>query len=102
MKRSVYILASSIMMLLLLTQCGEKPDADFSFEPLEPKVGDTVFFTNLSENGVRFNWNFGDGIYTSDENPTHVYNFEGTFVIDFVVHNGTKSDYKTASIRILD
>ena len=99
--KQVILLSISIAMIALLAHCSVKPKADFIFEPIDPKVGDTVVFINLSEDGVRYNWNFGDGVYSSDEDPQHVYRYEGTFIVDFVVHNGVRNDYKTQTITVL-
>ena len=32
---------------LIMTSCGKKPVADFTWEPKEPKAGQEVKFTNL-------------------------------------------------------
>ncbi len=41
----------------------------------------TVSFTNYSMNGTFFLWNFGDGITSTDSNPTHTYNSAGDYTI---------------------
>ena len=39
-----------------------------------------VNFTNQSDNAVNYNWNFGDGSNSSQENPTHVFSNLSTSV----------------------
>lgn len=58
---------------------GEMPIPQFTFEPAEPEVGQTVTFTNESVgNNLSYEWSFGDGNTSHDENPQHVFNNENT------------------------
>jgi gliding motility-associated-like protein len=51
----------------------------FLFDPVEPEVGQTVMFTNESEGlNIHYNWSFGDGSNSTEENPTHIYNSENS------------------------
>lgn len=48
--------------------------ASFSIDQNEGcEVPFTVNFTNLSINGVDFEWDFGDGTTSSELNPSHTY-----------------------------
>ncbi len=42
-------------------------------------VGDTVQFQNLSNGGVTYFWDFGDGYTSTDFQPTHVFDSAGTY-----------------------
>lgn len=44
-----------------------------------------VHFINLSEFGVSYEWNFGDGTVSNEENPTHVYYTAGTYNVTLTV-----------------
>ena len=45
-------------------------------------INDPIQFTNTATgNFVSVAWNFGDGIYSTDENPTHIYTAEGSYVV---------------------
>ncbi len=44
-----------------------------------------VSFTNQSTFGVSYEWNFGDGTTSTQENPTHVYYTAGTFNVTLTV-----------------
>ena len=48
-------------------------------------VGDPFSPVNNSLGGQNYNWNFGDGNNSAQENPSHVYNTEGNFVITLEV-----------------
>ena len=45
-------------------------------------INDPIQFTNTATGDfVSVAWNFGDGIYSTDENPTHIYTAEGSYVV---------------------
>lgn len=54
-----------------------KTEPAFSFET----SGRDVEFTNNSINSNSFYWDFGDGNLSIDENPTHTYEFDGTYYV---------------------
>ncbi len=65
----------------------ESPIADFTYVPLVPITNEPHVFTNRSVNAVRFNWNFGDGTGTEENNPTHLYKKSGTYNVCLVAYN---------------
>ena len=40
-----------------------------------------VYFTNLSQGGYFYNWNFGDGGASTNPNPTHTYTMPGVYYV---------------------
>ncbi|GAA4842564.1 S8 family serine peptidase [Algivirga pacifica] len=53
---------------------GAKPLADFDVTPRIVTLDKQVRFTNYSfGNNLTYEWNFGDGTISSEENPTHTY-----------------------------
>jgi len=67
---------------------GTPPVVDFSWSPLYPVVGQLVKFTDLSHdygNIVSWNWDFGNGKYSSSRNPTTRYNKAGSYVVKLKV-----------------
>jgi PKD repeat protein len=67
------------MILPLVVSCERNPVAGFYCNTVEPEVGQEVLFTNESHNAVDFEWDFGDGQASNDENPVHVYTGTGTY-----------------------
>jgi len=82
-----------LVALLLLTACSSdssssdsatKPVADFSFT----NDGSTFTFTNLSTNGTKYRWDFGDLYYPSSEkDPVYTYKIGGEIRVSLTVTN---------------
>lgn len=90
-----------------------KPEPTAKFSQLV--VGDTVFLSNNSENALWYEWDFGDGNTSTDENPKHIYTSNGTYkitlktigcggvdavneLVEIDFHTGTNSMVKRNSI----
>ena len=72
------------------------PDADFNVA-----VADlTATFSNNTSNGNSYSWDFGDGNSSSDENPTHTYNADGTYTVTLMATNGCGDDIFTRTVNI--
>ncbi len=64
----------------------------------------TVNFTNTSSNATSYNWSFGDGTYSTDENPTHIYTTDGDYTVTLVVSNicGSDTIQQTVHVEVLN
>ncbi|NLV26376.1 MAG: PKD domain-containing protein [Methanomicrobiales archaeon] len=62
----------------------------------EPRVGTAplrVTFTDLSENNpTSWEWNFGDGATSIEQNPVHEYKSAGKYTVSLTVKNSAGSD----------
>ena len=74
---------------------------------IEPSVrtacaGTEVNFTakNSSKNGS-YLWNFGDGSFSNQENPVHIYKKSGTFYVSLSVTNPNDGQISTIAMRDL-
>jgi PKD repeat protein len=76
---------------------NEDPFADFEFEVDE----NTVTFTNLSEFGTSYLWNFGDGNTSTQQNPVHTYDEDGTYVVKLTTTNICGFDMVQFNITIV-
>ena len=53
---------------------------------------DTIFsFSGNSNSGMHL-WDFGDGVTSQEENPTHTYETSGTFIVTHIISNECESD----------
>ncbi|HVP93641.1 MAG TPA: PKD domain-containing protein [Methanoregulaceae archaeon] len=72
--------------------------ADFTAKPLSGPNPLIVHFTDQSSGiPVSWNWNFGDGTTSSDQNPVHTYSSPGSFTVSLTAANNFGSDKKTRS-----
>ncbi|WP_165779177.1 PKD domain-containing protein [Brumimicrobium salinarum] len=89
-------------MIIFLIACSAKPEADFSWTRLERKAGEEVSFNNLSIDAKKYSWNLGNMSISDDDNPVHVYESAGEYIIDLTVSKGLRSDTKTKTIIITE
>jgi len=69
------------------------PDADFSSETTTVMEGDTIrFYDETTSNPQSWNWDFGDGNSSTDQNPEKVYSTAGTYTVSLEVSNTYGSD----------
>lgn len=69
-------------------------------------AGLTVTFTDtsadLEDSLVAWNWSFGDGSYSTAQNPEHTYAAEGTYSVTLVVRDGAGlTAHVTAEIEVV-
>jgi len=62
----------------------------------------SVTFTDTSTGGTpaEWLWEFGDGAYSTAQNPTHVYTSAGTRTVKLTVANARVSNSKTATVTV--
>src|SRR5690606_17143075 len=68
------------------------PEACFDITPDVGKVGEDIQFTNCSKNATHFVWTFGDGDFSTEREPRHVYRQKGSYEIRLLVGDDKNSD----------
>lgn len=66
-----------------VTLCGPPPVADFSYT----SIGTDATFSDLTNNGTQWSWDFGDGGTDTVQNPNHVYATGGTYTVCLIAGN---------------
>ncbi len=91
---------------------GNATIQDISLNPISPVAnftaaitsacGGAVDFTDLSGSSTSWLWNFGDGITSTQQNPTHIYTASGTYSIKLKISNcaGADSLIKTNFVTV--
>jgi PKD repeat protein len=82
---------------------GQALDADFTADPRSGPAPLTVSFTDLSTGDpTSWSWDFGDSRTSTTQNPTHVYDTEGTYTVSLTVSNdsGEDTEVKTNYITV--
>lgn len=78
-----------IIVTLFVVSCG-RPVAKFSFVGESATAPAKVTFENKSENAESYQWDFGDGNTSTEENPSHTYKSSGNFVVQLKAIKGGK------------
>ena len=74
--------------LFVLSSCG--PTSRFTYEQAEKKAPAPIEFTNDSKKAETFEWDFGDGNSSTDENPSHSYYLSGTYDVKLTAKKGSQ------------
>jgi len=79
-----------------LRPISEHTQAMFSTSNNDPNVS----FNNQSTKVQNYYWDFGDGVTSTDENPTHSYTSNGTFTVTMIAESPCDTDTTVSSIVI--
>jgi PKD repeat protein len=77
------------------------PIANFSHTAPNTK-GVPTQFTNLTEDGVTYEWDFGDGATSTEAHPTYTYQNAGTYEVRLTAFNGSNSHSVTQQLTITE
>jgi YVTN family beta-propeller protein len=75
--------------------------ANFSSNVTNGSAPLSVQFNDSSENATEWFWNFGDGIYSTKQNPAHIYSSAGAYTVNLTVSNGYKIASKSVIVTVL-
>jgi len=97
-----YVLAGSRLVMTIIDATAQgiaQPtprEATASFSTMSPNQGDAplkVTFSDDSRGAITlWNWSFGDGAYSSEQNPVHTYRANGTYNVTLTVSGPSVSD----------
>jgi S-formylglutathione hydrolase len=98
MKKTVYFILVATLCLASACCWWDLPDAGFTYSASKYEVGDTIYFQNISTNANTYEWDFGDGSTSIEENPVHIFNQTGKFKV--VLKATNKYGSKEASVSL--
>ena len=88
-------------VIALLTGCTKEPLAFFNVDATSSlKTGVPVKMVNYSVDANSYFWDFGDGITSTEENPTHIYSQAGVYNVTLTAKSGKKENVKTRVLNI--
>lgn len=70
--------------------------ADFSYA----QNGSKISITNTSQNALEYQWNFGDGNTSSEQNPLHDYAIDGIYTITLIASSSCGRDTMTIEVNV--
>jgi PKD repeat protein len=82
MKKAIPVLIFAL--IVLWAGCNKDDDNDETLAKFSWTLSQTpgeVNFTNESTNAQTYEWNFGDGSASTQKNPVHGYDQNGTYVV---------------------
>ncbi len=76
------------------------PVSNFSSNVSRGFVPFSIQFTDLSENATVWNWEYGDGNNSTEQNPVHTYSAPGSYTVTLAAsnENGTNSTFSTMTV----
>ena len=108
MKKSILKINFALSTLLLITylpSCTKTenqklPVADFTFTTSSGYKPFTANFNNTSENAETYSWDFGNGNYSNEFNPSTTYLNDGVYSITLTAKNSSGTNKITKSITV--
>lgn len=82
-------------VLCLSSTIQAQPTADFSASATSGCAPLRVEFDNNSTNSIEWDWNFGDGATSDDENPVHFYSSPGNYTVVLTAYGAGAADTET-------
>jgi hypothetical protein len=90
--------------MLTLTGLPTLPEANFTVSATSIIAGSSVQFTDhstlYSTNATLYNWDFGNGQSSTEQNPTHTYTTPGVYTVTLIASNDAGYSTATATIYV--
>lgn len=81
----------------------QKPVVAFELAPGKPAPGSPASFHDLSSNApTSWQWNFGDGGTSAQQNPTHSFALAGSYEVSLTATNAAGSATLTKTVAVAD
>ena len=82
-----------------LIEIVESPIPDFDYELFGLEIN---FENNSTGSDLFYVWEFGDGNFSTEEEPAHVYDLPGTYLVEFEIENDCGFEVLEETIEIYD
>jgi len=92
-----------VIPLVAVISCKKLPETDFTYTPMEnPEAGEIIQFENTTPEASSYEWDFGDGNTSAEEDPFHIYAEAGNYVVKLTASNDDGDQDKFAHLTIND
>ncbi len=99
---SRYGIDSKLSTINVFEQVPLLPVADFSSSVTSGNAPLSVQFIDLSSNAAEWNWDFGDGNSSTEQNSMHIYSTAGSYTVNLTVSNENGTDSKLSTINVFE
>lgn len=103
MKKLIFLPALACLFIISSCKKDEKkpsPKADFTYTGGGCTAPCAILFDNKSTNATNYNWDFGDGTTSKEENPTKTYDIGGTYTVTLTANGEDGSDQTSKKILV--
>jgi len=105
-KNNLYFL--SFLLILSFTFLSCKKKGNIKIDSVESEITNCSlpYYVNFNvvltyqEGDIEFHWDFGDGSFSEDKDPVHVYTQTGAYIVTLTITNYEKTEVETLSIDI--
>jgi len=91
----------ALSLMVLVNACTKQPDACFTTNTTNAKVGEPVSFTSCASDDHSISWDFGDGVTAEGGTVSHTYTKGGIFQVEMKVYSKKKKKWDRAT-RIIN
>ena len=92
----------NIGQVIACTTVTSAPVAGFTYSVSGPFVPVTVNFSNTSTNAISWMWDFGDGVTSTVQNPSHIYSTAGDYTVKLIATGPSKTDSTFKILHLID
>jgi hypothetical protein len=95
--RGLYLISLFSILVLFLGSCQVRPEACFGFKQKDRLSGSALIsnlpvqFSNCSIEAEHFQWDFGDGTFSTEKDPFHTYDTAGVYEVKLQVGNRNRT-----------
>ena len=79
---------------------GQAPAADFVVA-IQGETGEVMFTDQSTNDPVSWDWAFGDGNISTEQNPTHAYAASGTYTVQLIAGNDFGTDTASQEVTVV-
>lgn len=91
-----------VLGVVTLVGCEYHPYADFSASSTTVYVGESVYFTNYSSDAEYFEWDSGDGTFSTAFDAAHAFTYAGIYTVSLAAFSDDRQvDRAFVDIRVV-
>ena len=79
---------------------GQAPVANFAVS-IQGETGEVMFTDQSTNEPVSWDWAFGDGNVSTEQNPTHAYAASGTYTVQLIAGNDFGTDTASQEVTVV-